>query len=127
MSSIMSPVDDIDSLQFHQLPTKPINVTKAVRVGRVHVFVDAAGKVYSTQVMGSRCYTPASNLEDTLRGCKLLGVLSPEAVAQHKAYSKALREKRDRKYAAEDFLRSAQELGLRLTDAQKRAVSEAKE
>ena len=126
MSRIQSPVDDVERLTFHSMPSKKkVSMVAGVRVGRVHVFVDAAGTVYSTQVKERCYYTLTSGLDETLTGCRVLGLLSKEAVAKHAASVIHARVKRERRYAAESFAESAKMLGVRLTVAQERAIGVA--
>jgi len=126
MSSLSSPVAAVEKLRFNALPTKrKVAMAAAVRVGRATVFVDAKGNVYSTQVKAHCFYTLGSGLGDTLTGCRILGLLSKEAVQKHEAVCKAEREKRDRKYAAQSFAENAKALGLKLTAAQMKAIKAA--
>jgi hypothetical protein len=128
MSSIQSTVDDVEALRFHLMPSrKKVAMVAGVRVERTHVFVDAAGRVYSTQVLDSCYYTLGSNLDNTLEGCRILGLLTKEAVAKHLADSAAVRAKRDRIYAAEIIAEAVKTLGIKLTRAQAEAVEAAKE
>ena len=126
MSRISSPVSEVEALQFHTLPPrKKIQMVAAVRVDRTTVFLSASGNVYSTQVKANCYYSVASGLEDTLTGCKLLGLLSKEAVAKHGTAMQKARDRRDRKYAATYLVENAKELGVKLTAAQMKAVAAA--
>ena len=128
MSSIQSTVDDVEALRFHPMPSrKKVAMVAGVRVERTHVFVDAAGRVYSTQVRDACYYTLGSNLDNTLEGCRILGLLTKEAVAKHLADTAAIRAKRDRRYAAETIVAVMKDLGIKLTPAQSKAVEAAKE
>jgi hypothetical protein len=128
VSSIQSTVDDVEALRFHPMPSrKKVAMVAGVRVERTHVFVDAAGRVYSTQVRDACYYTLGCNLDNTLEGCRILGLLTKQAVAKHMAETAAIRTKRDRRYAAESIAEAAKTLGIKLTQAQSKAVEAAKE
>ncbi len=128
MSSIQSTVDDVEALRFHPMPSrKKVTMVAGVRVERTHVFVDKAGRVYSTQVRDACYYTLGSNLDNTLEGCRILGLLTKQAVAKHISDTAAIQTKRDRRYAAESIAEAAKTLGIKLTQAQSKAVEAAKE
>lgn len=126
MSRISSPVAEVEALRFDALPSrKKVDMAAAVRVDRTTVFLDAKGNVYSTQVKQRRYYTVGSGLEDTLTGCRLLGLLSKEAVAKHTEAMHLMRAKRERRYAAEALAENVKTLGIKLTAAQARVLTVA--
>lgn len=126
MSRISSPVSEVEALRFDALPSrKKVDMVAAVRVDRATVFLDARGNVYSTQVKQRCYYSIGAGLEDTLTGCRLLGLLSKEAVTKHNEAMTLERIKRDRRYAAESVARDVKTLGIKLTAAQARALTVA--
>lgn len=126
MGRIHSPVSDVSELTFYSMPSKKMVAMKAgVRVGHTHVFVDAVGKVYSTQVKERCSYTLGCGLEDTLAGCRVLGLLSKEAVDSHNQAMNLKRAKDSRYYAAVSIQDTARELGLIMTKAQTTAIKTA--
>jgi hypothetical protein len=131
VTRIQSKVKSVNDLVFHPIPTHPVNVARAVRVGGdkrdgksgVTVFVGTDGRVYSTGVRASVTYTQDSTgdrLWQTLAGCQKLGLLSAEAVRQHKAHAEETAKRNALEYAAECFGKEAQAIGIKLTAAQKR-------
>ncbi len=126
MSTIHSPVESIQSLWFDTLPAgKKVAIVAAVRCGRATVFLGAGGKVYSTQVKAKCAYSQSAGLEDTLNGCKKLGLLTKDAIAKHLAAEKARADKREKRYAAKYLVENAKALGVKLTAAQLAAVNAA--
>lgn len=125
----MSPVRSIDDLHFHPLPAnrKPIQVDRVVRVEKTLVFVDLAGRIYSTQVAQRVTYTFGFGLEDTLRGCQALGLLSKAAVDQHKKLCDARNRANGMRWAAKSIAEDAATLGLKFTPAQQRVIKAASE
>lgn len=127
MSRIQSPVKDVNDLWFHKLPSsRKVPMAAAARVGNTHVFVDAQGKIYSTQVRDNCSYVLGSGLDDTLAGCRLLGLLSKDAVEAHTTAAKLRNVKRERFYAAANLADAAKTLGLKLTSAQEKALAVAR-
>jgi hypothetical protein len=129
MSSFSSHVQSINSLQFHPIPCRPINVAKVVRTDNVTVFVDVRGNIYSTGVMSRVHYVIGSSLsqkhEDTFKCCVKLGLISKDDLKTHKEHAERESEIRQRKYAANAIVREAKTLGLKLTSAQKRLIKAA--
>jgi hypothetical protein len=125
-SYIWSPVDEVNKLVFHPLPAgRVLKVAKAVKVGRTHVFLDAEGRIYSTQVHNQRTYVLGSLLHDTIAGCIKLGVLSKDAVAKHTKACVEHQEREHRRFAAQELADAAKRLGVTLSTEQKRAVRAA--
>jgi len=127
VSRIQSPVEEVEKLLFYPLPSrKKIDVSAVVRVNRTHVFLSTSGKLYSTQVRDKCYYTLTGGLEDTLDGCRILGLLSKEAVAKHNAEVSLMLSKRERKWSADSIVTNMKTLGLRMTKAQLRAIETAR-
>lgn len=69
MGMMLSPDKQIDNLQFHAMPTRPVNVTKAVRCGNTIICVDAAGKLYTdSKLVGNRDALTANRFLRKVRG-----------------------------------------------------------
>lgn len=124
MTRIQSPVKAIEDLCFEALPSrKKVDVVAAVRVDKTTVFLDSMGRIYSTQVRDKRFYILGCGLDDTLTGCRLLGLLSKEAVDKHAEAMKAAKLERERKWAAESLEENVKTLKIKLTGTQIRELA----
>lgn len=125
-SLIASKVQSVSALRFQPMPTgKKVDAVKACRIGRTHVFVDTKGNIYSTQVQNKAYYTLGTGLDDTLKACGVLGLISKQAADQHIADVETEKAKSRKRWAAVEMLANATTLGLRLTAAQKKAIEAA--
>lgn len=125
---ITSTIKSIQDLRFVELPNRrPSKSVSVVRIGRHTITSLGRGRVVSTQV-GVNCHFPLGvNLDTTIIGLHLLGLITKdERDAQIKA-SKAARDTSDRRSGAIYFEQKAAELGIKLTNAQLGKIARAKE
>lgn len=126
MTTIISPVAKIENLNISPFPSKRVLKDLAVvRVGSHIIGADAKGRVYSTQVEGCVAYSITCNLQNTINGLLMLGVISKKDHKAHMDAQALAQAKRSRGHAAEMLEWAAKELGTRLTNAQKGAIERA--
>jgi len=121
---LVSKVKSIDDLVFAPLLARPVKVLKAVCVNGTFVALGPYGTIYVSGLRNRIAYrncTPKS-LKNALEGCIKLGVLSKEAVDQHRKIQDEYHKKADQKYTAEQILANAADLGIKLTKAQDKMV-----
>lgn len=118
------------SIRVEPIPTKPINVARAVRTDNVTVFVDEKGRIYSTGIKNGFAYTPGfgnrQNQIDTYQCLVKLGIISKWDALQHKLNADAISAKNERKWAADAILKDSEKLGLKFTAAQLKQIEAAK-
>jgi len=124
MAVVMSKVRAIQELYFHQLPTgRPVNVSRAVRVNGLTVFVGANGRLYCDR-LGNYAYLPGTwpwnnNL---MRALVKLGVITAEQMQEHLQHIEAKYRAQERARDAKELEEIAKRWGLRLTKAQRAAL-----
>lgn len=118
-SFIGSKVDSVTALRFFPIPVKPITVARAVRSGKVTVFIDDKNRLYSTEVRDRMSYSLGRHkLHDTLACCVKLRLLSAAAVREHTAYNEKVAKISAAGYSAQELGRGARDLGIKLTATQ---------
>lgn len=115
---IISKVESIDRLSFYPLPSRPVKAARAVKVGKAYVVIGENGRIYSSQVLTFTFWQRVERMDDTVQALIRLGMLTPQAVEQHKAAEVQERADRDRKYAAGSILDNIEAAGLTLTKVQ---------
>lgn len=120
-SHIHSRVPACD-IYVHPIPTKPLAVDRVVRVNNTTVFLDTKGRIYSTRIQDGFAFTTAwsdrQQFQDLYHALVKLGVISKEAVDAHLAEAKAIVDRQEAKFAAENVRKQAALCGLKLTKAQ---------
>lgn len=118
LGSNVKPCD----IYIHQIPARPINVAKAVRVGNTTVFTDVNGKIYSTGIQIGFSFSPVWSARDKFanvyQGLVKLGVISAADAAEHLRQANELAARENRKYEVEAIKKNAASLGLKLTPTQ---------
>lgn len=114
---INSKIDQISKLLFNPLPVKPTTVTKAVRTNDVIVLIDEKGRIYTSQASHRRYWVEIERFDSTVQGLIKMGLLTDNAVAEHKAAQKVEEEARTRHYAARELLEAAETLAITLPAA----------
>lgn len=122
---IQSKIDSLRTLEFHSIPSRPINIARAVRNEKCVVLIDAEGRVYTSQVSSSTYWRNDRQLRDTLNCLIKMGRLSEAAVAEHRAAREADELATKRKWAARHVLEGAMELGLVFNKTQQRMLDAA--
>lgn len=129
MTTICSKIDSIDRLWFEPIPAKAVAVKKIVRVGdRTTVAVGENGKIYTNGVQSRVAYSCHGNdgrIADVLDGCIKLGVLTANAVRQHKSDVQSRLDKREKKWAAEHITSYAEKLGIEFSAEQIKVIEKA--
>lgn len=128
MSNYISPVEKIDSLIIHKIPSnKAIKVIKAVRDDRVTLMLAEDGRVYSSAAE-SFAYLPGSDWRQvsTMKALRRLGVITAAQLEQHLECGRRETARRDALHAAEQIMRHAKTLGIELSTKQMQKISEAK-
>lgn len=123
-------IDDLNTIRVLPIPAKPLAVVKAVRVERLTVLIDAKGVIYASGIKMGFAYgyskSPVGlSVQHLVTALGKLGVLTPKAAKQWTDEQTLKRIREDRRWAASQFADGAKMLGLRLTDAQARAVQNA--
>lgn len=115
---ITSPVEDISRLWFYPFPARPTKVVKAMRVGRTHVAVGASGRIYSSQAEGPCRWSSVQRMAPTIEALIALGLLTAEAIVQHKAAEADERAQKNQRIAATQVLDAHESCGVKLTESQ---------
>lgn len=115
---IISKIESIEKLAFYPLPTRPVNVDRAVRYDRAFVVIGKDGKIYTNQVNGYVYWTRINRVQDTVRCLIKLGMLSKSAIDEHFAAEEAENIARKKRYACEAILEYAKDAGIKLSTAQ---------
>lgn len=122
---VQSRVQSLADLVLFPLPSRAINVARAVRQDNVLVITDERGKVYSSAVSSHRRYLGGKGLASTFRALVKLGKLSAEAIAEHDRIEAEARAAYRQGSAAREILGSVKEAGITLTQAQLRKLNAA--
>lgn len=121
--NFISPVSKIEELWFYPIPTKPIQVEKAVRIDRTTIVLGKNGKLYhSRHVKASFMIGNGELAQSTMKALVSLGVITGKQADQHMKAARDRSETRDKKYAADALAEGAKKLGVKLTNAQQNAV-----
>ncbi len=126
VSLLHSRVPSCD-IRVEPIPTKPLAVARAVRVGSTTVFVDTKDRIYCTGIQDGFSFTTAwanrRQFQDLYTGLVKLGVIPKADAATHLAEAAAIAKKIDDKQAAESLRRDATRVGLKLTADQARLLN----
>lgn len=119
---IQSPVKAISCLRIKQtVDDEVINVTKAVQTRSCIVLLGDDGVVYAPFLeegtYGCYIFTWTTYF---LQSLVLLGLLTQKDVDKHLRECMRRENKRNKQSNAEDVISSAQKVGMKLTDAQKK-------
>jgi hypothetical protein len=120
--AINSKIDEIAQLRFHPLPVRPIAVERAVRSGETYVVIGKDGKIYTSEVARHVYWTTVDRKAETIACLIKLNMLSPRALAQHRAADQVEAKARAKKYAASVILDNADGAGIKLTATQIRKL-----
>lgn len=120
---IISKIESIEKLAFYPLPTRPLNVARAVRYDRAFVVIGVDGRIYTNQANGHMYWTRVNRMQDTVRCLIKLGMLSKSAVDEHFAAEETADQARKKRYACEAILEYEKDAGIKLTVAQKQKLS----
>lgn len=125
MSHIFSKYDKLNLLRFEPISAKVVAVEKMTTIDGTIVVLGKDGVIYTTGVGKGFGYSLSheGRLARVIDGCVKLGVLSAEAVAEHKAIQKAKAEQQSRKWEARRLVEAAERLGLNLTAHQKKKLA----
>ena len=119
-------INDLNTLFIYPIPVKAMKVSKAVRVERLTVLLDDKGNIYASGIKAGFAYRHDADagicIQHLVHALKALKVLTPAAAKQWDDEQTLIRIRDERRWAASNFAESAKALGLRLTDAQQRAV-----
>lgn len=121
--NFMSPVPAIDAIWFYPVPTKPLQVEKAVRIDRTTIVLGKNGKLYHSR--HSKCSYMLGDGDlprATMNALAALGVITKAQAEQHMQAAKKRTEDRDKRYAADSFAEAAAKLGVTLTKQQRQAI-----
>lgn len=127
VSLIISRTPSCD-IRVEPIPTKPIAVARAVRVGSTTTFIDTKGRIYCTGIQDGFSFTAAwscrQKFQDLYAGLVKLGVVPKADAAAHLADAAAIDKKVRTKRAAVSLRSDAALVGLKLTAAQNRLLDE---
>ena len=120
-----SKITAINELSFEPLRAKIIKASKAVCVNGTTVILGENGLIYCSGIKNrvSYSYTPRA-LDNALDACIKLGLLSDEAVAEHRQNQKDYSDRRDRLYIANEIARNVEKLGFKLSKSQQWKVDQ---
>lgn len=120
MGILISTVPEIDNLYFKEMPSsRPVNVVKAVRVGRIYIFKDSNGNLYSNKI-GRFAYMPGDWpwVDDTMKALLKLKVITKEQMDAHLEHCKMNSERREKEYALQNITEIGKKYGFKLTKRQ---------
>ena len=115
---IQSKVAEISRLTFYPLPGKPVKVAQAMKSGGALVVVGVNGRIYTSQANSRTYWSTLNRMSDTVEALVKFGMLSPQAIEQHKAAAKAESDAREMRYASSAILDNTDAAGIKLTKAQ---------
>lgn len=121
MSTIASPVSEIEKLRFEPFPaSKAVAVTKAVRHDRVVLAVGGNGTIYTQSVSEHAFYSFGKwpFTDGVINALYRAGVITHKAKAQHLKLAGERDARRSRSYHAAQIRDHAKALGIRLTKSQ---------
>lgn len=115
---INSPVESIDKLSFHQLPSgKPLAAVKMARVDNVFIILGKNGRLYCNRLKKNKVYYLHNTypwFDDVMRCLVKLGVITNDEMKIHIEYNKSRRENYARENAIDDLERIEKQYGLSL-------------
>lgn len=123
--SVSSSVGVIsESLRFYEIPKDDmVSVSKLARHGRVTVYQDDAGKLFSSSVRFSGHFTfGRGQMDDYLHCAATLGVITKSELRKHLRDAAEFDKKRRTRDMARDFTKQAERIGIQLTAKQKRQI-----
>lgn len=127
MSSLWSKIDSINELIFEPFRARVVKVEKACAIDGSIVALGTNGVIYWSGARKRVSYSFTSrSMENALKGCIKLELLSEKAVQEHMEWDRQRKEKRDQYYAADNLEDYAKILGLKLTKSQQAKIDKAK-
>lgn len=120
MARIQSAFPEIQDLVLNAFPSRLIQMDKAVKVSNTIVALGKNKKIYVSGIkQNAYCSDKISRMAEILEGCVKLGVLSKAVFEQYKKSLKEFEYKQHQSYCASSVLQKMNELGIKLTAAQK--------
>ena len=129
MASFFSPVKEINDFHMNELPLRRIiRGCTVLRVGRtVLIQTEKSGTFfYGGMANGAYTSTDFTWVQGILKGLARLGIFKNYQVDEHMEHVTKLSKLDDAKWSAEQFEKSSQLLGLKLTAEQKKIIAKAK-
>ena len=127
MTSLISNVDEIDSLYIKDMPAgKPIKTCRAVRVDNETLFINDKGEVYTTRHKGW-AFLPGCEVSIKMAtALHKLGAITEVQLNAHLEYGKAVSKRRDLLWNAGRVEEASKFLGIKLTPTQLEILAAAK-
>ena len=117
MGSMISSDPMIDELWFTPFPTKPITMSKVVRVGQHLYGLGKSKQIYTTSRLAENiCYSMADwgFLDDVMKALLRLGVITKDQAIAHTNRVKEVCDQRDLKYDQETVDRILKKHGTKI-------------
>lgn len=127
---MLSRYDEIDSLDFAPMPSKPVSMVKVVTCDGVTVGIGKHGRLYTDCHAGNNAAHMPGNWrwDRGLFQCLVkLGLVSKATVARHQALTKARRESDSAQSTIKYTVPKLEEYGIKLTAAQMRKLTDVAE
>lgn len=127
MSNYISPIEKIDNLIIHKIPSnRSIKVVKATRDDRVTLMLGDDGRVFSSAAEDF-AYMPGTDWRQvsTMKALRRLGVITAAQLEQHLECGRRATARRDALHAAEQITRYAKTLGIELSTKQRQQIADA--
>lgn len=122
--AISTPVKAISELRFYPVPLRSTAVERASRVGDTVVMIGTNGRIYTSAVTQDGTYwLGLDRMEPVLLCLVKIGVLSEEAIAEAQAAINAREAREERHLHVAQLVRSADKLGITLTEQQREAIA----
>lgn len=126
MSTICSPIEEIDNLWLERLPSgKILREATVVRYDNVTVIIPKKGyPIYSSSIQNHVSYSTGHGpwFDGMMKCLHRAGVISKKAIDDHMARVKAISERQSKEWALKDLNRISEKFGIKFTEKQLQAL-----
>jgi hypothetical protein len=124
MGCLISTRQEIEAIRFVAFGTRPHTAEKIVRVDGLILAKLGKTTVACSRDLSKFAYLPGKTpwMEPVLKGLRLLGMISKEAMDAHLARCEERSAAEERRYAKGTLIDAAKTLGITLTAAQQKAL-----
>ena len=129
MGHLLSRLAEIDKLRFYPFPTRPIIISKIVRISSLVLSVNhKTGRLYTTSIVKGK-YSFCSDvwpwLDELLSALVKLDVIPQSVADEHKAVVEKQERKSDARSCLKYYVPDLEKHGVKLTATQRRILEKA--
>ena len=122
---IPSRIADLKDLLFYPIPVRPIRkVAALVRTDSAVVIVGADGRIYTSEAHAMFYWRTERQLRKTIACLIKIGMLTEQAIRQHREQEAADKLIQDQRWAARAVLDNIEPLGIKLNKTQRDALEQ---